>query len=101
MPMEGRPPATTALVGGQAGDVVEGVIADGEVILAGLGAVEAEARIEDLVRAEEAGVAEGDLLVEDADVAVGLAVEREGNGGIVDAVLLAVADAQEGRSWRD
>ncbi len=41
-------------------------------------------------------VAEGDLLVEDADVAVGLAVERDRNAGIVDAVLLAVADAEEG-----
>jgi hypothetical protein len=37
--------------------------------------------VEDLVRAEEVGVAEGDLLIENADVAVGLAVERHGNAG--------------------
>ncbi len=82
--------------GGQAGDVVEGGIADGEVIFSGLGAVEAEADIEHLVRPDEAGVTEGNLLVEDTDVAVGLAVERDGNAGIVDAVFLAVADAEEG-----
>ena len=83
------------VAGGQAGDVVEVGVADGEVELAGLGAVETEAGIEDLVGTEEVGVAEGDLLVEDADVAVGLAVEGDRNAGVVDAVLLAVADAQE------
>ena len=37
------------VVGGQPGNVVEGGVSDGEVKLAGLGAVEAEADIEDLI----------------------------------------------------
>ena len=77
--MEGRPPATTGS-GRQAGESECGV-ADGEVELTGLGAIEAEAGIEDLVGAEEVGIAKGDLLVEDADVAIGLAVERNRNAG--------------------
>ena len=89
-------------VGGKAGDEAglagggERGVADGEIELAGLGAIEAEADVEDFVGAEQVGVAERDLLVEDADGAVGLAVERDGDGGIVDAGLLAIADAQEG-----
>ena len=85
------------VVSGQAGDVVEGGVSDGQVELAGLGAVEAEADVEDLGPAEEAGVAEGDLLIEDADVAIGLAVEGDGNARVVDAVLLAVADTNKRR----
>jgi hypothetical protein len=77
-------------------DGVEGGVSDGQLKLAGLGAVEAEADVKDLGRTEEAGVAEGDLLIEDADVAVGLAVEGDGNARVVDAVLLAVVDANEG-----
>ena len=48
-----------------------------------------------LFGAEQVRVAERHLLIEDADGAVGLAVERQRNGGIVDARFLAVADAQE------
>ncbi len=84
------------VVGRKAGDVVEGSVSDGEVVLAGLSAVETEADIQDLVRAEETGVAKGDLLIKDADVAIGLAVEGNGNAGVIDAVFLAVADAKEG-----
>jgi hypothetical protein len=41
-----------------------------------------------------------DLLIEQADVAVGLTVERNRNGRIVDRIFLAIADAQEGRTGR-
>jgi hypothetical protein len=79
---------------GRAGRGERGV-ADGEVEFAGLGAVKAEAGIEDLVGAEDVGIAKGDLLVEDSNCAVGLAVEWNGNGRIVDAGLLAIADADK------
>ncbi len=81
-------------VGGKARDG-DGVVADGERELAGFGTREAQACIEDLVGAHEVGVAEGDLLIEDADGAVGLAVEGKGEDGVVDAGLLAIADAEE------
>ncbi len=40
-------------------------------------------------------MAEGDLLIEDANGAIGLSVERERERGVVDAGLLAIADAEE------
>ena len=81
-------------IGGQAGDG-EGGAADGGGELAGLGAGDADAGVEDLIRAEEAGVAEDGLLVEHADAAVGLAVERQRQSRGVEGIFLAVADAQE------
>ncbi len=92
----GETPGDDGVVGGKTRNVVEGSISNGEVILAGLGAVEAEADIEDFIGAEEAGVAEGDLLVEDTNVAVGLAIKGDRNAGIVNAIFLAIADSQEG-----
>jgi 3,4-dihydroxy-2-butanone 4-phosphate synthase len=71
----------------------EVVLPDRERVLAGLGFREPEARIDDLVGAEEVRVAKSDLLIQNADGAVCLAVERKRNGGMVDARFLAVADA--------
>ena len=62
----------------------EGGVPDREVELAGLGAGKPETRIEDLVGAEQVGIAQSDLLIENADVAVGLTVERQRNGRVVD-----------------
>jgi len=42
------------------------------------------------------GVAEGNLADRGCGCCVGLAVEGDGNAGIVDAVFFAIADAQEG-----
>ena len=96
-----EPPATTGLLGspgmkpGWLGG--ECRVADGEVELAGLRAIQAEAGIDHLVGSEKIGVTQGDLLVEDSYIAVGLAVRGElGMERVVDAVLLAVANAQEG-----
>src|SRR6202034_3809959 len=94
---DGGQPARNDSVGGwQAGDVVEVSVSDREVIFAGLGAIEAEAGIEDLAGADEPGITEGYLLIENADVAVGLAVQRDGNRRMVDPGFFAVADTQKG-----
>src|SRR5580704_14311532 len=91
---DGRKAASDDRVRRQAGEGERGV-ADGEIELAGFGAVETKAGIEYLDGADEARITKGDLLVEYADVAIGLAVQRNRHGREVNAVLLAVADTQE------
>src|SRR3979490_1433420 len=54
-----------------------GVVADGQRELAGLGAREAEAGIHDFVRTKKTSVPQSYLLIENTDRAVGLAVKRE------------------------
>jgi len=60
--------------GGRNGEVV---LANRERVLSGLGLREPESRIHNLVGAEKMRVAERNLLVQDADRAVRLAVQRE------------------------
>src|ERR1700733_8856058 len=81
-------------IGGKAGNG-DRVIPYGKGILAGLGLGEADAGVDDLVRPPQVRVAERDLLVEKAYSTVGLPVEWEQDGGIVDPGLFAVADADE------
>ena len=69
--------------------------ADRERPLAGVGAGEREARVENLVAAHQLRVAERNLLIVNLDFAVGLHIDRLGDQGIVSPCLLAIAEFQE------
>ena len=73
----------------------EVVLADGERDICLPWSSRAQGARRALVGPEQMGIAERHLLIEDADGAIGLAVQRQRNGGMIDAGFLAVTDAQE------
>lgn len=82
-------------IGRKTGEAEAGILADGERELAGLGAREAKAGIEQLVGSNDAGPADGDLLIQNALLAVGVAVDDGSEEREVGGVLLEIADPDE------
>ncbi len=54
-----------------------------------------DAGVDDFIGPPQVGVAKGHLLIENADRAVGLAIEREQDSGIINPGLLAIAHPHE------
>ena len=56
---------------------------------------ESKARVQDLVGAEQMGIAQRNLLIQNANRAVGLSIQRQWNRRKIHSHLLAVADTQK------